>query len=127
MKLWINTYVLEEVANDLHDTRAELHNTDFRRLLHLANAVQETVLGHTGVRVDEQDVVTNTDVAISPGARVVLENFTQAALVLDGLVGLSPAIVTVDLEQLLLDTVGKVETVVHVTVAYVSSLHRDAV
>jgi hypothetical protein len=106
--------VLKVGVDDLHDTGAKLHNTDFGALLHLGGSVEKTVGRNTSVGVNEKDVVTDTDVTISPGATVLLEDFAEAALVSLSLVCLSPLVATVDLEKLLLDVAGYHETEVHV-------------
>jgi len=106
--------VLEVGVDDLHDTGAELHDTNFGALLHLGGSVEKTVGRNTGVGVDEKDVVANTDVTISPGTTVLLEDFTEAALVSLSLVGLSPVVTTRDGEELLLDIAGNHQTEVHV-------------
>lgn len=44
--------VLEISVDNLHDTGRELHDTDFRGLLHLGASIQETIRRDTGVGIN---------------------------------------------------------------------------
>lgn len=50
------TPVLEHVVDNLHDTGAVLENGDFRTLVHLQRAIQETVNGNSCVAVDAAEI-----------------------------------------------------------------------
>lgn len=106
---------LEERIGDVHDTGSVLDDGNLRGLLHLRDGVKETVGGDTGVGVDQEDVVTHADVAIGPGAALVLlNNFGESVAVSVGLIFLSPALVTLDQQELLLNAVADPERVVHI-------------
>jgi len=98
--------VFEIVIRDLHDARGELDDGYAGRLFHFAGGIEETVFRHTGVGVDDEDIVANTDVAVSPGAAVFLENFFQAALVCDRFVDLAPINWSVDFLECFFHGVG---------------------
>jgi len=106
--------VFEESPDDLHDTGRELHDTDLGRLLHLGDGIQETILWNTGVGVDENDVVADTDITISPGTTMLVEDFLETATIGFGFIVLVPFGVAVDNLELLLDVARNHHTKVHV-------------
>lgn len=59
--------LLEEVVGHVHDSGRELQNRDFGALLHLADSLEQAVLGHTSVRIDQKNVVAYADISICPG------------------------------------------------------------
>lgn len=90
---------LEERVCDVHDTGGVLEDSDFGRKLHFGNSVEQAVGRHTGIGVDNQNVVAHTDVTISPGAALVLLNtLHESGLVGLSFVFLSPVTVAVDQE-----------------------------
>ena len=105
----------EESVGNVHDTGLELNDGNLRRLLHFAYSIQEAVLGHTGIGVDDQNVVADSNVAISPSPALVLfHDLLQAAHVSIGLVFLSPCTRSVNLGELVLDPSAHRHGIVHV-------------
>ena len=106
---------LEEGFRDVHDAGSVLENSDVGALLHLGHTVDETVLRHASVRVDEQDVVAHTDVTVGPGAALVFfEHFGESVSVCLGFVFLRPAVVPLEGVQLVLHAVAGPHGIVHV-------------
>lgn len=50
-------------VGDVHNTGGELDDGYLGVLLHFADGVDEAIAGDTGVRIDDEDVVANADVA----------------------------------------------------------------
>ena len=106
---------LEEALRHVDHARRVLDDGHLRALLHLADGVEEAVLGHARVRVDDQDVVADADVALGPGAALVLgDDLGQRHVVRGRLLLLVPAAAAVDDAQLLLDARANAQAVVHV-------------
>jgi len=54
---------LKESIGDVHDAGRELNNTDLRTLLHFAHGAQETISRQQGIRIDNHNVLPDTNVA----------------------------------------------------------------
>lgn len=123
----MNAHILKEIANNLHDARAELHDANFRGLFHLTCGINETVCWYTGIGVDDQDVVANADVSVCPRTSMFLEDFTETAFVFQCFVVLGPVGVALNFGELGLDVTGKHQSKIHVTAKLVSrfSCHPD--
>ena len=106
--------VLEVGVDYLHDSRRELHDADLGGLFHFGDGIQQTVGGHAGVGVDEEDVIAHADVAIGPGAAVFLEDVLQSSFVGLGFVVLGPVGVSGGLGELFFHLARDHEGIVHV-------------
>lgn len=89
--------VLEVVSDDLHDARRVLDDGDFGGQEHFSGTVKKAVNGlrklvcgthrgvcstyNTGIGVDNQNVFSHADVAISPGLSIVIQNLIKSSLV----------------------------------------------
>lgn len=110
----IGDTVLEEGPGDLHDTGGELHDADFLTALHLGDGVKDTILWHTGVGVDNDNVVADTNVAVCPRTSVLVEDLLQRGTVGLGLVILVPVDVAVERVELGFDVAADHHTEIHV-------------
>lgn len=106
--------VLEESVNHLHYPAGELHDAHVWGTLHFAYRVQQTVCGHPRVAVDQQDVVANSDVAVGPHARRLVQDTLKRLIVGTRLVVSCPGGWTLIALQVVLDLARQHEPVVHV-------------
>lgn len=76
----VSNAVLKVVPGDLHNTSGVLNNGNFGREVHLGSAVNEAILGNDGVRVDNEDEFTHTDVSSRSGAWISVQYGLQGLL-----------------------------------------------
>jgi hypothetical protein len=86
--------VLEEMVRDLHDARHVLDDSHLWAFCHLRHSIGEAVLGHPRVRIDEQDVGSDPDVARRPSLPLsLLQDLLEGLVVHRILVILAPEMV----------------------------------
>jgi len=107
--------LFKERGGNVHDTGGELDDGDRRGLLHLADSVKEAVIWDSGVGVDDKDVVSDSEVTISPSsAFVVFYDLCEALLIESIFIILVPGAFFMHSAHRFLDSVADVECVIHV-------------
>jgi len=106
--------VLEVVVGNLHDTTGELDNGNTGTLLHFGSSIEQAVFGHTGIGIDDEDIVSDTDISISPGTTFLSQNSFETAFIRNAFVKGRPVSGAINLLQGFFYIVGDCETVVHV-------------
>ena len=106
--------VLEVIVRYLHYTAAELDDRHSWGKLHLRRCIEETVFGNTGIGVNNENVVTDPNVPVSPRTTVFRENSFEASFVSVSFIYLCPVGRTIDQLQCLFDFIRDPHTVVHV-------------
>ena len=63
--------LLEKAGGNIHDARGELNDGDLRGGFHLTDCIEEAISRYTCVRVDDQNIVSNSDISLGPGSSLV--------------------------------------------------------
>lgn len=105
---------LEEAGGDIHDA-GELENGDLRRLVELADRVYNSFFGDARVGVDDQNVVTNANIAFCPcSPQLIVEHLGKTFLIRYLLLILGPNDAAFDLQQLVFHLQTDSEDKVHI-------------
>jgi hypothetical protein len=106
--------IFEVVVGDLHDTTAKLDDGNTRTLLHLRSSVQQAVFENTSIWIDDENIITDPNMTISPCSVILFQNSFEAPFICNTLIDLSPVCGSINLLQRFLNGIWDCESIVHI-------------